>query len=179
VVGLLGALLGLAGCAEPYSGSALAGVLVSEAWLDVDAVGAVSMVAGGVGGTGLLSVVGDDGALYEQPVNLQGNVAGLIVDLNLALPFDTVALELPPEEVTGDQLFGRYSGSYKSLVAPIGVQSYHLRNDADVEMDRAMLALGVGLTVAWAWVSLLPDGEEVASGDGQSPDTGDTGALGR
>ena len=153
------------------------GIEVEEAWLEEARLTSLALVVGRVRGSAELFVEGVDGELVSGPVALRGGTAGFMLDVVLTeFPLGDVPLQLPREEVMGEELLGRYRGRSASLVSGLGVETHHLRNDAGVEIDQAFLALGVGMMLGYESLTLRPVGAD--SGDtgdtGFEPDTGET-----
>jgi len=165
----------LAGCtADPLD---YEGVPVQEAWMENVRLSTVAVILGVVRGAGDLIVVGTQGQRIEGPVVIRGVTAGLSVDMIITeFPLGEVPLQLPREEVLGEELLGRYRGTSASIVSGIGVETHHLKNEAEVEIDQAFLALGVGIMFGYEAFTIHPGVEEEDTGD-TGLDTGlDTGA---
>lgn len=153
------------------------GVQVEEAWMENVRLSTVALILGVVRGAGDLIVVSPDGQRVEGPVVIRGVTAGLSVDMILTeFPLGEVPLQLPRGEVLGEELLGRYRGTSASLVSGIGVETHHLANEYEVEIDQAFLALGVGVMFGYEAFTIHPG--EYAEDTGGSSDTGDTGDTG-
>jgi len=142
----------LAACAPPEPGP-IDGLRVLDAWIAGASLQEYVLLAGTAQGKGVLHVVGETGE-YTAPVDLGGGILGLGTDFAYAQPLGDWVLELPDDEVRGEELLGTYTGSMAGVVMLAGVEARHLDNDRGVGIDQPFLGLGVGLIVGFEWMKI-------------------------
>jgi hypothetical protein len=152
-VAALGILL-VSGCAR-LERDDLEGIQVESAELDNVSIGTVGALAGFSEGSGTLVVVDTSGAAHAWPVALGGGMVGLVVDMGASVDgTNRTALTLPSEPITADELLGTYHGTNEDAVLGVGVQAWHLRNKAGVEMEHGWFSAGFGVMVDVAWLRM-------------------------
>lgn len=164
----------LAGC-QGVDGEVLDAPILSARLENVSLRG-LTVLVGSWGGKADLVVQPVQGRELTVPVSLRGGTFGLGVEL---VPYETAAfgvpLVLPEGEVTGNDLIGRYSGSSAAISVVAGVESRHLKNAADVEIDAAFVPFGVSLIWGAEWVAIDPREVVLPTDTGTPPqDTGST-----
>jgi hypothetical protein len=157
------------GCSEPrvaqWCSDEIASARIAEGSLWRFAI-----LGGGVSGTGLLFATGSDGTECETPVAFEGGQIGAAIDIVDVL-FDA-SLELPQSGVSGAGLFGTYDGTSASSVALLGASTTHLVNGHGVGIDEASPAMGLGFSVAYAWLTMsIYEGDLYAYDSGDSADS--------
>jgi hypothetical protein len=179
-------LLGLAmvGCAPVEVPPGLAGAHIERAWLEEYNWNTMGVLGGGLTGHAWLYAVDSQGGYHEQYVRLRGGLAGFGFEFTLGGD-RFVELDLPPGDVTGAQLFDRYSGSFEAFVVGFGFASLHLKNEHGVELDdHGFVGPLMAVSISAAWMRLVPaepppepdSAEPGDTGSGHPPDdTGETG----
>lgn len=164
----------------------LEGVEVEEAWLEDFGFGAAGLIGGGLAGDGTMVVKDPYGTEHRQYVEMQGGFAGCCIALLSSFTKAKVELYVPDKgtPVYGEDLLGRYRGSFESFTPVGGVSALSLQNDLNVKLDLVTASFFVGFTVSGATVTFSAaedpaDAYDTAdtgdSGDGDdTADTGDT-----
>ncbi len=175
------------GCAPVEVPPKLAGASIRRAWLEEYNWSTMGVLGGGLTGHAWLYAVDSEGGYHEQYVRLRGGLAGFGLEFTMGGD-RLVELELPPGEVTGAQLFDRYSGSFEAFVVGIGFASLHLENEHGVQIDdHGLVGPLMAISVSAAWMRLVPadpppeldSGDSTETGDHLAPrDTGETGDSG-
>lgn len=163
--------LSLLGC-RSVDADFLADVEVQRAEIERFNVQTMAVLGGALYGRGELVVESVQGDVFFVPLEVRGGTFGFGLDL---LPLGAVGratLELPDRRVMGNELFGRYKGSSMSIVAPLGAEVRHMRNEFGVGIDEASFGLGVGLMAAHDWLTLRPTIDTLVGRP-----TGDTGDV--
>jgi len=152
--------LSVSGCQETEYEPELGGVSVTAAHLEGLEIVAVGMMYTVFDGSAIVVATESSGAVWEVPINIQGAAFGMFFDTSIALAVrDELPLGLPQSSIDGASLFGRYRGSYKSLIIPIGAQVHDTSNSQGVEFRRAVFAVGMGMTGAAEYLDFLPSGD--------------------
>ncbi len=155
------------GCAPVEVPPKLAGASIRRAWLEEYNWSTMGVLGGGLTGHAWLYAVDSEGGYHEQYVRLRGGLAGFGLEFTMGGD-RLVELELPPGEVTGAQLFDRYSGSFEAFVVGIGFASLHLENEHGVQIDdHGLVGPLMAISVSAAWMRLVPADPppELDSGD--------------
>jgi len=161
---LAGSGLGL-GCTYAQPESELDGLEITAAQLEELRLVHIAAIGGFTSGSATLVVEDQHGFMHELPIELRGETVGLLGSMAVAWPTESaVPLQLPPATITGEQLFGVYSGSYEAFVVPVGIVAHNLRNPFGVELDTALFGFGAEFSVAFEWLSLNPDEDELGDG---------------
>jgi uncharacterized protein (TIGR03382 family) len=164
----------LLGCADP--GDELARLRVADADLDNISMNTFAVIGGGITGNATLQVVDDQGTLWSFPVTLRGATAGAVVEFSRTMDFGSYrALELPDQDLTGDQLLGTYRGSGAGLALVAGGTGMDLVNPHDVVLDRSLLVMGVSAYAGSDWVNIQLGGTGGEDYDFVWEDSGDPG----
>jgi hypothetical protein len=158
---LLLALLALAPACRRLDPEDFADLEVQAAWISGLNINTLALVVGPASGGGDLWMETTDGEVVGVPVVLRGGTAGFSAEMILlSTAFSEVELELPGV-LTGDQLMGYYRGTSASLVTGAGVETHHLRNEWDVELDQPFFTLGAAVMYGFEWLNLVPVRGEV------------------
>ena len=137
--------------------SALAGFDVVRASLEDLDIHTLALAVGLVEGRGTLRIDGDGGERVVAPVELDGWLLGLSLDVSVnESAGDSFPLELPAAPVRGDQVFGSYTGRVAGVVMTLGVKARHLENDHGVRIDQPFFVVGLGMNVGFEWLTLEP-----------------------
>lgn len=136
-----------AGCTSTVPDE-LVGVPITSAFVDGVGLGGLQMIVGGWGGTGELHARTARGDELVVPVDLTGGSVGMLMEFALS-GGGRLDLDLPPEPVDGEDLFGTYRGLREAGVLIVGPVGVHLENDAGVRIDETRLAFGMAISVSW------------------------------
>jgi hypothetical protein len=164
---LVAAALAL-GCAPVEVPPGLASARIEEAWMVEYQWTAMGLMGGGLTGHAWLLARDDTGLLHEQYVKLRGGLLGFGFELSPS-GGRTVELDLPPQPITGADLFERYTGSYEGFVVGFGFSSLHLKNEPGIQLDDQGVAFLMCVTISTASLQLVP------AEPPPEPDTGETG----
>lgn len=132
----------------------LLGLEIREAMLYDARLDTIAIIGGRVAGTGrLVAVPRHEEGFYGAWVTLEGGTVGLDVEVQ-ASEDGAVVLELPEDDTRGEQLLGTYRGRSASATVLAGVDTHHLKNKHDVELDAGSFGLGVGIGFAYEWLTV-------------------------
>jgi hypothetical protein len=126
-------------------------------WSTVDAV------VGLTESTGVLTVVDTSGNAHTTNVDISGPAIGFLFDIsggtangpNDAIIKNSGQLTLPKgKQLKGSDLVGGYAGNETAAALVIGGESHDLTNGAGVRLEGGALNFGMGLLIAFEWLSI-------------------------
>ncbi len=151
----------------------LAEVEVQAAQLSAVELGTVALLVGAVNGRAILEITRIDGGTQSHAVTLEGNVLGLVVEIDSVIDFDAPT-ELDISQVdgipTGGDLLGVYRGISYGAAIGIGVNTHALENASEVEIDRSYFAAGLAVFAGMEWMDIEPEGAGADAPDSDEVD---------
>jgi hypothetical protein len=165
----------LMGCLDTVDAGKLAGTTVTEAWIDDFTWMSLTVLGGGLTGSGTLKARLESDEVVRQPIEFGGAVGGFGVVM-MAGGAERVDYVLPAPKVGGELLFGSFDGSLETIVAGAGYQSLHLRSPEAVQLDSEGIGALVGIGVFAVQIDLYAverAGAGVGSEEQGPADSGD------
>jgi hypothetical protein len=126
-------------------------------WTSVDAV------VGLTESDGVLTVVDTGGASHSVNISISGPAIGLLFDIagsssndpNNCLVQNSGSLTLPKgKQLKGSDLVGGYGGNEEAIGLGLNGTSHDLTNTAGVRLEGGAVNFGMGMMVAFEWLSI-------------------------